>query len=131
MIEFARRTHQDGVPRLAADYAPPVIDLAATPVRVEQWVVEGRTVYRVVGIVWGGGKPASSLGIRFRSAEPFVPVTDYQPPASTTTWSLWSHTWRPTSPGLYRIALASGDPAVRARRLDMFFYLREVRVETV
>ena len=94
-------------------------------------MVDGRLVYRVVGIVWGGGKPASGLRIRFRSGEPFVPVTDYQPPASTTTWSIWSHTWRPSSPGVYRVALASGDAAVRARRLDMFFYLREVRIEVV
>jgi DMSO/TMAO reductase YedYZ molybdopterin-dependent catalytic subunit len=131
MIEFARRTHQEGQPRLAAEYTAPVIDLAAMPVRVEQWSVVGRTVYRVVGIVWGGVKPARALAIRFRSNDPFVPVSDYEPPTSTTTWSLWSHTWRPSEPGLYRIVLRSEDPSIRSRRLDMFFYLREVRIEEV
>jgi hypothetical protein len=33
MQEFSQRTHQGGVPRLAADYEPPVIDLAATDPR--------------------------------------------------------------------------------------------------
>ena len=129
MIEFARRTHQDGQPRRAADYAPPLIDLAATPIRVEQWSVDGRLVYRVVGIVWGGDRPARSLSIRFHRDEPFVPVSDYEVPASTTTWSLWSHTWKPAAPGVYRIVLRGDDPSIRSRRLDMFFYLREVRIE--
>jgi DMSO/TMAO reductase YedYZ molybdopterin-dependent catalytic subunit len=129
MIEFARRTHQDGQPRLAAEYAPPVIDLAAMPVRVEQWVVDGRTVYRVMGIVWGGQKPTRALSIRFRRDEPFVPVSDCPLPTSTTTWSMWSHRWRPSAPGVYRIVLRCDDPSIRSRRLDMFFYLREVRIE--
>jgi DMSO/TMAO reductase YedYZ molybdopterin-dependent catalytic subunit len=129
MIEFARRTHQEGVPRLAAEYSPPAIDLAATPARVEQWLVDGRPVYRVVGIVWGGERPAHSLSIRFRRDLPFVRVSHYEPPASTTTWSMWSHTWRPSEAGLYRIVLRGDDESIRSRRLDMFFYLREVRIE--
>src|SRR6185369_371957 len=36
MVEFSLRTHQSGVPALAKDYEPPVIDLAATPIRVEK-----------------------------------------------------------------------------------------------
>jgi DMSO/TMAO reductase YedYZ molybdopterin-dependent catalytic subunit len=129
MIEFARRTHQEGQPRLAAEYAAPVIDFAAMPIRVEQWSIDGATVYRVVGIVWGGAQPARKLEIRFRRDEAFVPVSDYQAPTSTTTWSLWWHTWRPTASGVYPIVLRRGDPSVRSRRLDMFFYLREVRIE--
>ena len=39
MIEFASRTHQVGPPSLARDYAPAVIELAAAPIRVEQWEV--------------------------------------------------------------------------------------------
>ena len=130
MIEFARRTHQDRQPDLAAEYAAPVIDLAAVPVRVEQWTVDGHPVYRVVGIVWGGDKPSTSLAIRFRRDEPFVQVSDYRPPASTTTWSMWSHVWSPSAAGVYRIALR-GDESLRSRRLDIFFYLREVRIEDV
>ena len=54
MREFAARTHQRGMPALARDYEPAVIDLAALPVRVERWRVDDRLVYRVVGIRWGG-----------------------------------------------------------------------------
>jgi DMSO/TMAO reductase YedYZ molybdopterin-dependent catalytic subunit len=130
MIEFARRTHQDGQPALARDYQLPLIDVAAAPVRIERWVVGDGTVYRVIGIVWGGSQPAASLSIRFRQDEPFVRVDDYKAPASTAMWSLWSHTWRPSAPGRYRIVLRNDDTSVRSRRLDVFFYLREVEIET-
>src|SRR6185369_9127809 len=42
MQEYASRTGQTGVPALAKDYLPGVIDQAAMPVRVEQWRVEGK-----------------------------------------------------------------------------------------
>lgn len=128
MREFARRTHQEGVPRLAREFAPAVIDAAAMPVRVEKWLVDGRLVYRVVGVLWGGSKPTNALQIRFKSSEPFVPVTDCPLPASTTTWSLWRHDWHPPAPGRYQIVLRINDPGVRTRRLDLFFYTREVDV---
>jgi DMSO/TMAO reductase YedYZ molybdopterin-dependent catalytic subunit len=129
MKEFAARTHQDGVPQLARDFQPPVIDLAAAPIRVEQWTTaDGHKVYRVVGIRWGGTKPTCALTIRFKHNEPFVPVDRCTPPAATTTWSLWSHVWRPEAPGRYQIVLSAADPSVRARRLDMRYYTREVEI---
>lgn len=131
MIEFARRTHQNGQPRLAGEFTPPAIDLAACPVRVEQWSVDGRTTYRVVGIVWGGEKPTNRLSIRFRRDEPFAPVGDCPMPPSATMWSMWTHIWTPSAPGVYRIALRGDDPAIPSRRLDVFFYVREVRIDEV
>jgi DMSO/TMAO reductase YedYZ molybdopterin-dependent catalytic subunit len=128
MIEFARRTHQDGLPKLAGDYEAPAIELAAMPIRVEQWSTANGTVYRVIGIVWGGEKPTNALTIRFKHNEPFVPVSDCPMPSSTTTWSLWSHEWRPREPGRYRIVLRPADASVKARRLDMFFYARDVDI---
>ena len=38
MREFAQRTHQTGFPKLARDFQPATIDLAAMPVRVEKWL---------------------------------------------------------------------------------------------
>jgi DMSO/TMAO reductase YedYZ molybdopterin-dependent catalytic subunit len=131
MQEFAARTHQDGVPRLAREFEPPVIDLAAMPVRVEQWHAAGRMLYRVVGVRWGGTTPACALTIRFKLNEPFVPVDRCDAPAPTTTWSLWSHLWRPPSPGRYQIVLATSDPTVRTRRLDLRYYTRDVQVDDV
>jgi DMSO/TMAO reductase YedYZ molybdopterin-dependent catalytic subunit len=131
MQEFARRTHQNGVPALARDFAPPVIDLAATPVRVELWAINGLVVYRVVGVMWGGAKPTSALTIRFKHGQPFERVQHCPMPQTTTAWTLWSHLWRPESPGRYQIVMGVGDPSIRARRLDLFFYTREVRIDEI
>jgi DMSO/TMAO reductase YedYZ molybdopterin-dependent catalytic subunit len=129
MQEFASRTHQAGVPALAQDFAPAVIDLAAMPIRVEQWIAAGQLSYRVVGIMWGGAKPTSALTIRFRHDQPFVPVDRCPRPPSTATWSLWSHNWRPETPGTYQIALRTSDPGIRTRRLDYYAYTRDVQID--
>ena len=131
MREFAARTHQTGVPTRAADFLPAVIELAATPIRVEKWMVDGRVRYRVIGIRWGGSTPTNRLTIRFKHNEPFVPVDDSPVPDSMTTWSLWSHTWRPSAPGRYQIALGVGDMGIPARRLDIYYYTREVEIDQV
>ena len=143
MREFAARTHQPfgsreiasslraGHALLAKDFTPAVIDTAAMPVRVEKWVVDGRPFYRVIGIMWAGSKPTNALSIRFRSNGPWVKVDDCPLPASTLTWSTWSHTWRPQSPGRYQIVLRVDDPTIRTRRLDIFFYVRDIDIDEV
>ena len=118
-------------PTLARDFIPATIDNAAMPVRVEQWIVDSRPEYRITGIIWGGAKPTNALSIRFRSGQAWTRVDHCPLPASTLTWSLWSHTWRPTEPGRYQIVLRVDDPAIRTRRLDIFFYVREVQIEDV
>jgi DMSO/TMAO reductase YedYZ molybdopterin-dependent catalytic subunit len=137
MREFAARTHQsfEGLRRgtlpLARDFTPAVIDTAAMPVRVEKWAIDGRVAYRIAGIVWGGSKPTNALAIRFRSGQPWVPVDDCPLPASTLTWSLWTHTWRPEAPGRYQVVLRVDDRSIRTRRLDIFFYVREIEIDEV
>jgi Oxidoreductase molybdopterin binding domain len=131
MKEFASRTHQNGVPTLARDYEPPAIDPAAMPVRVEKLSAEQRMFYRVIGIQWGGPRPAGKLLIRFRHTEPWTPVDDCPTPASAATWTLWSHTWRPTQPGRYDIVLKAADTSIRTRRLDLYFYTRAVTIADV
>ena len=131
MKEFAARTFQNGQPELARDYTPASIDHAAMPIRVEQWTVNGRVLYRVVGILWGGEQPTDALAIRFRSDEPYVRVHACPKPTSTTTWSLWWHPWRPPSRGRYDIVLKIDDPRIRTTRLDVYFYSRSVDIEEV
>ena len=131
MREFAARTHQDGIPPLARDFLPAVIDTAAMPVRVEKWVADGRLFYRIAGIIWGGAKPTNALSIRFKSGAPWVKVDDCPLPESTLTWSLWSHTWRPPSRGRYQIVLRVDDASIRTRRLDLFFYVREIDIDEI
>jgi DMSO/TMAO reductase YedYZ molybdopterin-dependent catalytic subunit len=131
MMEFSLRTHQGGVPALARDYAAPEIDLAATPIRVEQRRVAGRIEYRIVGIVWGGTKPVDRLAIRFTAGEAPQPFTVCPAPKSTEIWSLWEYRWRPTSPGVYSIALRAVDPSIRTRRLDVSYYVRRVVIDAV
>ena len=127
MQEFAVRTHQQGSPRLARDYQPATIDLAALPVRIEKWRVAGKIKYRVLGILWGGREPARRLEIRFNPEENYVPV-DSLNQSKNDPWTIWSHAWRPAAPGSYLIRLRDADPKVRTRRLDMGFYVRETQV---
>jgi DMSO/TMAO reductase YedYZ molybdopterin-dependent catalytic subunit len=133
MQEFARRTHQDGTPERALDYAPPVIDLAATPIRVEKRRIDGRLEYRIVGIVWGGQSSAerARLMIRFNPSDSFKSFTVCPTPTTHRTWSLWEYRWRPTQPGSYSIVLQAASPDIRARRLDLSFYIRRVVIDEV
>jgi DMSO/TMAO reductase YedYZ molybdopterin-dependent catalytic subunit len=132
MREYASRTHQQGQPRLARDYLPATIDTAAMPVRIERWVrAGGQTIYRVVGIIWGGARPTNALLIRFKHSGSWSPVSDCPLPANTATWSVWSHWWTPDAPGRYEIVLKVDDPSVGTRRLDLFFYVRSVEIEDV
>jgi DMSO/TMAO reductase YedYZ molybdopterin-dependent catalytic subunit len=136
MREFAARTHQAveavrSEAPLARDFIPAALDTAAMPVRAEKWAIDGRIAYRLAGIIWGGSKPTNALSIRFRSGLPWVPVDDCPLPASTLTWSVWTHLWRPEAPGRYQIVLRVNDPTIRTRRLDVFFYVREIEIDEV
>jgi DMSO/TMAO reductase YedYZ molybdopterin-dependent catalytic subunit len=131
MREFAARTHQTPEARIARDYVPAIIDTAAMPVRVEKWIAGGRLEYRIGGIIWGGSTPTNALSIRFKTSQPWVRVDDCPLPASTLTWSAWSHTWRPEAPGRYQLVLRVDDRSIRTRRLDLFFYVREIQIDDV
>jgi Oxidoreductase molybdopterin binding domain len=130
MQEFATRTMQQGVPELAKDYRPAVIDQAAMPVRVEKWLVDRKIKYRVNGIAWGGSRPVSGLEIRFNSGEDFVPV-DYFRQTTNDPWSFWTHPWTPIEPGIYSIQLRVKDKSVPSRRLDAGYYVRSVEVAEI
>lgn len=130
MQEYAARTHQLGVPKLARDYKPASIDQAAMPIRVEKWFVKNKIKYRVVGLLWGGSRPVKVLEIRFNPDEDYVPVDSFEQTANDP-WSLWTHTWTPPRTGLYMIRLRVGDPRVQTRRLDTGYYLRSVEIREV
>jgi hypothetical protein len=144
MREYAGRTHQDVTgprdrtlvqegrrpegPRLAKDFQPATIDPAALPVRVEKLGARGgQGSYRIVGILWGGRTPPGALRIRFNPDLSFELVSEMGS-ASSSPWTLWSHSFRPQAPGRYRIELAVTGRDVRTRRLDMGFYAREIEI---
>lgn len=128
MREFASRTHQSGTPTLARDFRPALMQQAAMPVRVEKWDVAGETVYRIVGILWGGEETTDALQIRFDLGTPEA-VEVCPPHLQNRTWTLWSHAWRPAGAGNYRIDMEIADPSVSTNRLDSGFYVREVYVD--
>src|SRR5579862_7991958 len=74
MQEYATRTMQTGVPELARDYQPAVMDLAAMPTRIEKWRIGGRIRYRVMGLQWGAWGSSPAMQIRLGSNQGFVPV---------------------------------------------------------
>jgi len=130
MQEYAARTHQHGLPALAREYQPAMIDAAAMPVRIEKWVVEGKIKYRVVGIAWGGTAPNKNLMIRFNPEEEYVPVDSFVQ-TKNDPWTFWTHKWSPKEPGTYSIRLAVEDAGVRTRRLDSGYYVRTVEISEV
>lgn len=130
MQEYAARTQQDGVPALASDYQPAIIEQAAMPIRVEKWLVREKIQYRLVGILWGGSQRIKVLQIRFNPEDDYVPVDYFEQP-SNDPWSFWSYAWTPKAPGTYAIRLAVKDPPIRARRLDAGYYVRSVQIDEV
>lgn len=130
MQEYAGRTQQKGVPELARDYQPAVIEQAAMPIRVEKWSVGGKIKYRVAGIAWGGSQPVKILQIRFNPEEDYVPVDNFNQ-VKNDPWTLWTHAWSPKTPGTYMIHLSVKEPVVQARRLDSGYYVRTVEITEV
>jgi hypothetical protein len=121
---------QTGVPQLAREYRPAVIETAGMPIRVEKWLVDEKIIYRVVGILWGGSRPVKALEIRFNPEEDYVAVGNLEQ-IGNQAWSFWTHAWTPKQPGTYLIRLRVGDPGVIARRLDAGYYLRSVEITEV
>jgi DMSO/TMAO reductase YedYZ molybdopterin-dependent catalytic subunit len=130
MQEYAARTLQKGMPQVARDYLPAVIDQAAMPIRVEKWLVNEKIRYRVIGITWGGTRPVKELEIRFNPEEDYVRVDNFSQ-VKNDPWTLWSHDWSPKAPGTYSIRLAVKDPLVQARKMDSGYYVRSVEITEV
>ena len=133
MLEFADRTgqmtHRDPRistfhpvgPPLARDYVPASIDQAALPVRVEQWKLDGKLAYRVVGITWGGPTRSNKLKIRFRrpNRDPeYQPVDFCKASTSVPSYGIWMHRWEPKKPAGYLIDVRLDVPDSHLRRLD-------------
>ena len=130
MREFARRTHQQGAPKLARDFIPATMDQTGMPIRIERWQVEGSLQYRVFGLLWGGDRTSDRFQIRFHQDEDYLPLENYDH-QTNRTWTLFSHAWKPKAPGRYAIQLRLDDPAIRTRRLDRGYYLRQVDITEV
>jgi DMSO/TMAO reductase YedYZ molybdopterin-dependent catalytic subunit len=130
MQEYAGRTKQSGVPELAKEYRPAVIDVAAMPIRIEKWILNGEIQFRIVGIQWGGARPVEGLEIRFNGDESYVPVDVFQT-SRGDSWNFWSHAWIPSKPGKYAITLRvrGGDKA--GRRLESGYYARSVDIAKI
>ena len=127
MKEYASRTGQRGIPELARDYRAPTVEPAALPVRVEKWKREGHVAYRIIGLLWGDFRSSDALTVRFDPDPQRHPVAATPP---GTAWALWTHEWKPSQPGTYRIELRTAD-AARARRLASGFYSRTVRIDEI
>lgn len=125
MQEYSARTGQTGVPQHAKDYFPAIIEPAATPIRIERWLVDGKIRFRIVGILWGGTRPVQALEIRFNPEEDYVPVDDLRQ-AGNNTWSFWTYAWTPKSAGTYLIRLRVQGAGMPTKRLDSGYYLRSV-----
>lgn len=127
MQEYASRTMQTGVPDLARDYQPAVMDLAAMPTRVEKWRIGGRIRYHVMGLQWGGSEASPAMEIRLGSNQGFEPVRNISSPPGRN-WSFWSYEWSPPKTGTFAIRLRPSALSVAARRLNSGYYDRTVDI---
>lgn len=130
MQEYASRTMQTGVPSLARDYQPAVIDRAAMPTRIEKWLVGGKIKYRVTGIQWGGVARCQALEIRFDPSEKFAPVENIPSPRSACL-CFWSYAWSPPRTGKFTIRLRLKAASINARRLSSGYYDRSVEIAEI
>ena len=130
MQEYAARTMQEGVPKMAREYKPAIIEQAAMPIRVEKWISSEKTLYRIAGILWGGSTRVKKLQIRFNPEEDYIDVHELEQ-KSNDPWSFWSHNWEPQRQGSYLIRLRVAAPTVIARRLDAGYYMRSVDIAEV
>lgn len=130
MQEYALRTMQMGVPALARDYRPAVVDIAAMPTRIEKWLVGGKIRYRVAGLQWGGSAPCQALEIRLGSEERFVPIQSISP-SPAGNFSFWSYDWSPPKTGTFAIRLRPNGASVTARRLNSGYYDRSVDIAEI
>jgi DMSO/TMAO reductase YedYZ molybdopterin-dependent catalytic subunit len=149
MLEFSDRTNQQTHapppgfyphrigPPLARDYRPGTIDQNAIPVRVEQWKVGGKILYRVVGITWGGrdGRHRTEkLKIRFVTAggrSEIEPVQFCKAISSKSEYGIWTHTFEAPKKGYCRIQVRLDDRTVPSRRLQSGTFDRGVFIPAI
>src|SRR5260370_19596217 len=106
MREYAARRFQKGMPRLAKEFLPAVIDQAAMPIRGEKWLVEEKNRYRVTGVAWGGTPPGKVFGIRFKPEEDYVRGDKFKQ-CREYPWTFLDPHLSPKAPGTYTNRLAS------------------------
>jgi DMSO/TMAO reductase YedYZ molybdopterin-dependent catalytic subunit len=130
MQEYASRTMQMGIPSLARDYRPAMVEIAAMPTRIEKRLVGGKIKYRITGIQWGGLAPSQAIEIRFDPIENFVPVENLASSQSTSL-CFWSHEWRPARTGKFTIRLRLNAANINARRLNSGYYDRSLEIAEI
>jgi DMSO/TMAO reductase YedYZ molybdopterin-dependent catalytic subunit len=130
MMEYAGRTMQEGIPKLAQEYRPATMDVAAMPIRIEKWFANGKIEFHVVGIQWGGAQPIDGLEIQFNANENYVPVAEFHF-SSISTWNFWKQIWTPSSSGRYLIRLRPQNSVMEARRLRSGYYARSVDINDI
>jgi len=128
MLEYAPRTLQRGLPSLAREYAPPQVEPAAMPIRVERWRVGSELQYQVIGIAWGGREVETEWEIQFNSDAEYAQIRSLAALPGRYTWALWKYAWKPSAPGKYSIRLRPRNPAIPARRTRSGHYLRSVSI---
>jgi hypothetical protein len=130
MQEYASRTMQIGIPPLARDYQPAMVNIAAMPSRIEKWLVGRKIKYRVHGIQWGGSVQGQELEMRFNPGDAFVRVESIQPFAGGG-FSIWKHEWAPPRTGKFTIRLRMHSAQKDTKRLDSGYYDRSVEITEI
>lgn len=130
MQEYAGRTMQTGVPSLAREYQSAMVDLAATPTRIEKRLAGGKIRYHVSGIQWGTQAPSPGMELRFDPGQKSVPV-EVVPPSRGENWCFWSYQWNPPGIGEFTIRLRLHAEKIAAVKLNSGYYDRSVDIAEI
>jgi DMSO/TMAO reductase YedYZ molybdopterin-dependent catalytic subunit len=130
MQEYARRTMQAGVPSLARDYQPAIVDIAALPTRIEKWLVSGKIRYKITGMQWGSLAPAQGVQLGFDPEGKFVPV-QILPISHGKNWCFWSYEWNPPTTGRFTLCLRLNAGKGAAIKLNSGYYDRFVDIAEI
>jgi DMSO/TMAO reductase YedYZ molybdopterin-dependent catalytic subunit len=134
MQEYAGRTLQVGVPSLAPDYRPALVDIAAMPTRIERWLVAGKIRYFITGIQWGSLAPSQGMEVRFdaweKPGEKSVPV-EIISTSHGHNWCFWSYQWNPPGIGKFTIRLRLNAKNIAAEKLNSGYYDRSVDIAEI
>ncbi len=130
MQEYAGRTMQTGVPSLARDYQPAIVDIAALPTRIEKWLVSGKVRYNITGMQWGSLAPAQEMQLGFDPEGKSVPV-EIIPISHGKKWCFWSYQWNPPSIGRFTLRLRLNAGTGAAIKLNSGYYDRFVDIAEI
>jgi hypothetical protein len=125
MVDYASRTHQNGVPERARDFRPATVACAAVVTRVTR----AERSFTAEGLVWGGTRSVASVVLRTNGADT-VRADVAQAGGPRENWGFFATRFDP-GPGKEALLDARADASVPQPRVAAGWYARRVALDGV